>query len=153
MSDNKKHETKFATAVGISFITYSMLVLILGRGVMHHVYAMGHFKFEGLCVFSGIASVCGIFINQVIGYRILLGKTILLISQCIGISIPTVFWCVYGFFFSKQTLWYRPNYPQEIDDFLMFLFCLFTLVITFGCSLILRLIQLYSDRKKKIKEQ
>ena len=141
---------RFLTSVVISLIIFGVLVLIFSRGIMHCVCAVKHvgfLPFFGLCFWSAIAAVSGIRLNQIIGRHISLGEGTILFSQWIGMGIHTAIWCVYSIFFSKQTLWTSPDYPRERDDFIMLYFCLFTLVITFWCSLILRIIQLYRDSK------
>ena len=127
---------RFLTSVVISLIIFGVLVLIFGRGIMHCVCAVKH---DGFLPFFGL--------YQMIGRHISLGEGTILFSQWIGMGIHTAIWCVYSIFFSKQTLWTSPDYPRERDDFIMLYFCLFTLVITFWCSLILRIIQLYRDSK------
>ena len=150
MDKKEKPMYRFLTSVVISLIIFGALVLIFGRGIMHCVCAVKHdgfLPFFGLCFLSGIAAVSGIRLTQIIGHRISLRAGELLFSQWIGMGIHTAIWCIYSLFFSKQSLWSSPDYPRETDDFLMFLFCFFMLVITFWCSLILRIIQLYRDRK------
>lgn len=150
MNKKEKPMYRFLTSVVISWIIFGALVLIFGRGIMHYVFAVkqdGFLQFLGLCFWSAIAAVSGIRLNQIIGRRISLGEGMILFSQWIGMGIHTAIWCVYSIFFSKQNLWTSPDYPRETDDLLMLYFCLFTLVITFWCSLILRIIQLYKDSK------
>ena len=148
MDKKEKPMYRFLISVVISLIIFGALVLIFGRGIMHYVCAVKHdgfLPFFGLCFWSAIAAVSGIRLNQIIGRHISLGEGTILFSQWIGMGIHTAIWCVYSLFFSKQSLWSSPDYPRETDDFLMFLFCFFTLVITFLCSLILRIIQWYRD--------
>ncbi len=150
MNKKEKPMYGFLTSVVISLIIFGALVLIFGRGIMHYICAVerhGFLRFVGLCFLSGIAAVSGIRLTQIIGRRISLGEGMILFSQWIGMGIHTAIWCVYSIFFSKQSLWSSPAYPRETDDLLMLFFCLFTLVITFWCSLILRIIQLYRDSK------
>lgn len=148
MDKKEKSMYRFLISVVISLIIFGALVLIFGRGIMHYICAVerdGFLRFLGLCFWSGIVAVSGIRLTQIIGRRISLGAGKLLFSQWIGMGIHTAIWCVYSLFFSKQSLWSSPDYPRETDDFLMFLFCFFSLVITFLCSLILRIIQWYRD--------
>ena len=150
MNKKEKPMYGFLTSVVISLIIFGAVVLIFGRGIMHYFCAVerdGFLQSVGLCFLSGIAAVSGIRLTQIIGRHISLGEGMILFSQWIGMGIHTAIWCVYSFFFSKQTLWTSPDYPRETDDLLMFYFCLFTLVITFWCSLILRIKQLYRDSK------
>lgn len=149
MNKKVKPVYRFLISVVISLIIFGALVLILGRGVMHCVCAVeqdGSLIFVGLCFWSAIAAVSGIRLNQIIGRRISLGAGMLLFSQWIGMGIHAAIWCVNSFF-SKQSFWYSPDYPRETDDFLMVIFSLLTFVIAFWCSLILRIIQLYRDKK------
>ena len=136
-----------------SSVIYMLLTWIFGRWGMHCICAYGRYEWECLWIFSAIAAIGGIFLIQKLSHFISLGPNILIFIQSLGMIIAMVFWHIIALLFEGKGLFGETDFPRERNDFIMYVFCACVLGFTIGCSVLWRLIQLFRDRKKKLKEQ